>query len=94
MVLMVVQPETPPLTISFLFFVSRVQSAKYIFYVENLLRATQTRVLPTQLQRNFRPPVRPIYDDMPVNDPDLEWGYCTSPDQICHGDINILTFHT
>ena len=31
LVFMVVRPETPPLTISFLFFVSQLQSAKYIY---------------------------------------------------------------
>ena len=39
-------PETSPLAIFFLFFVSRVQSAKYIyFYVENVLRATKNRAV-------------------------------------------------
>ena len=46
LVSMVVRPATSPLAISFLFFVSRVQSATHIyFYVENVLRATQTRVI-------------------------------------------------
>ena len=50
LVSMVVQPATSPLTISLLFFVSRVHSAKYIHIsFKNILRATQTRVFFTQM---------------------------------------------
>ena len=37
--------ENSPWIIYFLFFVSRVQNAKYIFKVKFLVRATQTRVV-------------------------------------------------
>ena len=54
LVLMVFRPETLPLIISVLFYVSQVQSAKYIYiYTETVIRATQTRVISHPAVVNF-----------------------------------------